>query len=116
MTSQRIFPFFVNGQFWQEIEVTEEDLRRGIKFYCVTTRPCFAERSTPDMMATMKKVMFQLAEVIENYPENKPTTEQERGVESFKSFRNHMATWFTGFWVVDKDLYFDRQRLYLKNK
>lgn len=117
MTEQRIFPFFVNGQIWRTIEVDECDIQNGRKVMVVMSKlsPISdLDDAMPEMMATSQRVCFQLAQIREYYPENKPKSEQEEDVESYKSFKNYMAEWFTGFWVCDKRLVLEDSRLYLR--
>jgi len=113
MTEQREFPFFVNGQFWKILEVTEEDIRKGYKDWVVLPEPKFiteftTEKYIPKVLINIYHVRFQLVEVREFYPENK----QDEDVKLFNNFRNYMAVWFTGFWVCDKNVYLKNGVLY----
>ena len=115
MTEQRIFPFFVNGEFWKTMEVSEDEIKRGEKIYHVTKRFRISKESrvypTTDLIA--KKVIFSLTEVREYYPDNFPLPKDCIGR---MLFRNYMARWFSGFWLVDKDIEIEDNRLFLREQ
>ena len=92
-TEQRSFPFFVNGQYWKNMTIDELNIRDGRFIYPIMTQT----GEMPDMMAPMKKVVFQLAEC----------SEQKNG---------RMANWISGFWLCDDDIYFEKENIYLKAK
>ena len=99
MTDQRIFPFFVNGVYWKKIQIDERAIKEGYFIQCVVTKPqpIFNSDEMPDMMAHMKRVLFQLVECAEQ--------------------KNRMiANWTQGFWVCDDELYIEDDGLYMKNK
>jgi len=110
MTQQRIFPFFVNGQFWMEREVTEDDKWRGyISYYVASRLEAYNNPNNvfPSKTIKTKCIRFQLVEIQEYYPDNISDG-------SYKNFKNYMARWFTGFWVVDENIEICNGNLYFK--
>jgi len=100
MTGQREFPFFVNGQYWKKICVSEDSIRQGRTPYHVTTKLDYhilPEDAMPSIMATMKNVVFQL-------------------VECAQLYNSMIAHWNQGFWLCDDNVYLEDGNLYLKPK
>jgi hypothetical protein len=99
MTDQRRFPFFVNGEFWKEVEVSEDTIKQG---YCVTYATTRIEKLLLDIgwnsnitKSLCKNIVFRLAEMVET-----------KG--------DYTARWFSGFWVFDSSLYLEDGKLYYK--
>ena len=100
MTEQREFPFFVNGRFWKTIVIDESIIRCGRMEYAVMTHSLLsivADSDMGDMMATMKKVTFQIVELCENKAD-------------------YRAHWFSGFWLCDNEVYLEEGNIYIKSK
>jgi len=92
MTKQRIFPFMVNGQFWKEIEVSEEDIKKGHTVVYVIEKADIFNNSA---MTNVKRVIFQLCELAE-------------------TANDYVARWFVGFWITDNRLYIEDGSLYTR--
>lgn len=95
---QCIFPFIVNGQFWESKCVEERAIREGRIIIPVATELDGTKAKVYDIqnsMATLKKVVFQL-------------------VEAGQQKDNYVARWFSCFWLVDDKVVLKEGRLYLK--
>lgn len=113
MTEQRYFPFFVNGQFWHDEYVNENDIKTGTAIRTFTSK---FERVTKDTefdisrMMKCKRVNFRLANIREYYSDNAleafaaKVSKNDRG---YLAFKNYMAEMIVGFWVCDKELYLE---------
>jgi len=98
MTDQRIFPFYVNGEFWMRSLVSETELLHGYSIRYISTKmPAVSCCINLKETSKMKMVNFQLAEI-----------RQIKG--------DFLAEWFDGFWVVDDDLEMKDGEVYLKDK
>lgn len=94
MTDQRIFPFFVNGQFWKRIEVEAKHIKQGYYHLPVVSRDFVVDG--PMSQVVCREALFHLASIM---------------AEAKGSYR---AEFFTGFWVIDPNLELEDVSLYCR--
>lgn len=81
------FRLYVNGNFWKNLDVRDDDIEKGYFQYHVSTKPPYVVLSVeevPDEMAMMKRVYFKKSDL--------------------------------GFMIYDDELYLEEGNLYLKSK